>query len=356
MKMKTNNNRLTFPFFIFLFLLFFIETCATLPTAAQTAPAWVNDLESAYPSREWVAVIASGGTQRTAEQAAMNSLARVFRTDIASLTQTTQRFTQIVNEASGKRTVSFDESQNFIQEVNTATNIRFLIGVQTDHYQAKDGTFYVNARMNRREFAARYSGMIMENTAVINRLLTLADGLADSFEAYSALSFAAAIAEATDNFQNILEVLDSTTAGRRPNYGGSNAVIAKMRELAGRITVGIAVETADRNDALQISRAIASFFTDRGFKTAENGNYMLRANVRFEPLAYGEQLQSSRYYFNAALENRNGTAVFSFTEDDRKNHAIASEAKRMALRAIETSVKEGKFAADFEAWLNTLIE
>jgi len=332
--------------------------CATPPTTDSNAPAWVNNLESAYPSRQWLAVTASGDTQRTAEQAAMNALARAFRADVASLTQTTQRFTQIVNEASGKRTVSFDESQNFIQEVNTATNIRFIIGVQTDHYQAKDGTYHANARMNRRESAARYSGMIRENTAVINRLITHADGLADSFEAYSALSFAAAIAEVTDNFQNILEVLDPATAGRRSSYGGANAVTAKMRELAGRITVGIAVETADRNDALQISRAVSAFFTDKGFKTAEQtqGQYTLRANVRFEPQTYSEQLQSSRYYFNAALESRSGTAVFSFTEDDRKNHTIAAEAKRMALRAVETSVKEGKFAADFDTWLNALIE
>ena len=347
--MKTNKHRFIFSLFI--------AVCAVTQIAnAQTVPSWVNNLERSYPSREWVAVIASGDTQRTAEQAAMNALARVFRTDIASLTQTTQRFTQIVNGASGKRTVSFDESRSFIQEVNTATNIRFLIGVQTDHYQARDGTFYVNARMNRRECAARYSGMIRENTAVINRLLVYADGLADSFEAYSALSFAAAIAEVTDNFQNILEVLDSSTAGRRPSYGGANAVIARMRELAGRITVGIAIETADRNDAALISRAIASFFTGRGFKTAAQGQYVLRANVRFEPLAYSEQLQSCRYYFNAALEDNNGVAVFSFTENERKNHTIASEAKRMALRAVETSVREGKFAADFEAWLYTLIE
>jgi hypothetical protein len=353
--MKPNKKRLTFSFFTFLFSLLFV-TCATPPTAAQTAPLWVNSIESTYPSREWIAVIASGDTQRTAEQAAMNSLARAFRTDVASLTQATQRFTQIINEANGKRTVSFNESRNFIQEVSTATNIRFLIGVQTDHYQARDGTFYVSARMNRKECAARYSGMIRENTNVINRLLAYADGLSDGFEAYSALSFAAAIAEITDNFQNILEVLDSSTAGRRPAYGGANAVIARMRELAGRITVGIAVETADRNDAALISRAIASFFTGKGFKTAASGNYTLCANVRFEPLTYSEQLQSCRYYINAALEGRNGIAVFSFTEDDRRNHTIASEAKRMALRAVETSVKEGKFTIDFEAWLNTLIE
>jgi hypothetical protein len=354
--MKTNKKGFIFTFFVFLSSLLFAACATSQTTLDAQAPNWVNNLEKVYPSRDWLAVIASGDSQRTAEQAAMNSLARAFRADVASLTQTTQRFTQIINEASGKSIISFDESQNFIQEVNTATNVRFLIGVQTDHYQARDGTFYVNARMNRKECAARYSGMIRENSSVINKLLAYADGLGDSFEAYSALSFAAAIAGVTDNFQNILEVLDSSAAGRRPSYGGANAIITRMREIAGRITVGITVETADRNDAALVSRAIASFFTGKGFKTAAQGSYALRATVRFEPLAYSEQLQSCRYYLNAALENKNGIAVFSFTEDDRKNHTLAPEAKRMALRAVETSVKEGKFAADFEAWLNSLIE
>ena len=58
----------------------------------------------------------------------------------------------------------------------------------------------------------------------------------------------------------------------------------------------------------------------------------------------------------AVLEGKNGTAIFSFTEDDRKNHALSPEAKRMALSSVETSIKEGKFAADFEAWLNSLVE
>ena len=339
-----------------LFSLLVAGCVATQPAPADIkTPAWVSNLKGAYPSHDWIAAIASGDTQRAAEQAAMNSLAQTFRIDVASRTQTTHRFTQTANEASGKRSVSYDESQNFTQEVNTATNIRFLIGVQTDHYQTHDGTFYANARMNRSECAARYAGMIRENTAVINKLLAFADGQTDSIEAYSALSFAAAIAETTDNFQNILEVLESSSAGHRPPYGGANAIIARMRETASRITIGIAVETAEHNDAALIGKAIASFFTAKGFKTAEQGLYMLRANLRFEPLAYSE-LQSYRYYFNAVLEGKNGTAIFSFTEDDRKNHALSPEAKRMALSSVETSIKEGKFAADFEAWLNSLTE
>jgi hypothetical protein len=256
--------------------------------------------------------------------------------------------------------VAFNQSQNFSQEVNTSTNIRGLIGVQTDRWTAADGTVYANARMNRRECAARYTGMIRENEAVINTLLAAARRKPATFDAYAALNFAAAIAEVTDNFQNILEVLDSQAANRRPGYGGANAIKALKQECAGAITVGVAVKTAGRNDAALITRALASFLKDRGFKSNEQGSgaYILNMNVRFEPLTFNSQMKiySSRYYMDAVLERRNGSVLFSFTADDRQNHLMEPEARRLALRAVETAIKEEQFAQEFDGWLNSLVD
>ena len=77
---------------------------AALPSGlhAQAAPGWVNSLERTYPSREWVAVTAQGVSQAQAEGAAMDALARAFKTDVASLTQSSQQFSQIVSGASGE--------------------------------------------------------------------------------------------------------------------------------------------------------------------------------------------------------------------------------------------------------------
>ena len=328
---------------------------------AQTAPNWVNNLHQAFPDREWVAVTAQGTDQPQAEAAAMNALARAFRTDVASITLASQQFSQIINNSAGSRNVNFDESRNFAQEVITGTNVKGLIGVQIDVYRARD-TVYVNARMNRRECSARYSAMIRENTAVINALLTSAAASPGTFEAYANLSFAYAVAQITDNFQNILEVLDISAVNRRPGYGGANAIRAAMFECAALITVGLAIETEQQSDRTLFTRAAGSFFRDRGFRVSEQGslpngsagNYVLRANVSFEELR--QSVITCRYYFDAALENRNGTAVFSFTENDRKAHMnIASEARRLAVRAVETSIKEGRFAQEFDAWLNSLL-
>jgi len=334
------------------FLMFYM----LLSLSAQT-PDWVINLEKSYPSREWVAVTAQGSSQSQAESSVMNALARVFRTDVTGITQSSQQFSQIISNATGSRNINFEESSNFLQEVDVSSNIKGLIGVQIDVYRDTRGTVYVCARMNRRECAARYSGMVMENTAIINSLLAASGSGAafNTLETYARLSFAHALAQVTDNFQNILEVLDSSAANRRPSYGGAASIKTKMLECASLITIGIAVDTETAANKTLFIRAAGSFFKDRGFKTNDNGtgDYVLRANVRFEDVI--QSVLSCRYFLDVSLENRSGTSVFSFTEDARKAHPNSqSEARRLAVRAVETSIKEEKFAKGFDSWLNEL--
>jgi hypothetical protein len=327
--------------------------------ASTNTPDWVRDLENAYPSADWVAVTGQAAGRKQAEDAAMNSLARAFKTDIASLTETNQRFSQIVNDAAGKKNVAFNESKDFSSQVKTASNVSALIGVETGTFQAVDGTWYANARMNRRECASRYAGMIRENEAIINGLLSRAAVLESrsGFEAYAALYYAAAIAQVTDNFQNILEVLDPSTVNRRPGYGGAAAIKTRMLALAGRITVGIGVETEDQQEAVTIRRALGAFFTGMGFKVNERGtgDYTLSAHITFEAVDT-TQTKTCRWLLDAALKEWSGKALFSYTGQDRAAHLLDKEARRLALRGVESSVKEGDFAGDFNAWLGSLLE
>jgi len=334
------------------------------PAAAQDVPGWVVNLERAFPSRDWLAVSAQGPSRQQAEAAAMSALAQVFRVNVESLTQSSTQFSQIISGAAGLQNISFEESQNFTQDVNLSTNIRGLIGVQFDVFQAPDRTFHVNARMNRRESAARYYAMIRENTAIINSLFSSAAAAEQgTFDAFSTLSFAHSLAQVTDNFQNILEVLDPTAVNRRPDYGGANAIRAKMLESAALITIGIVVNTERAEDRVMFTRAAGSFFRDLGFRVNEQppagqqgaGNYVLRANVRFEELR--QSVISSRYFLDAALENPGGLAVFTFTGDGRRAHPnTPSEARRLAVQAVETSFRNGNFAGEFKTWLNLFLD
>jgi hypothetical protein len=336
--------------------------CASPPEAVQDqgAPAWVRNPGQVFPAAEWVAVTAQGASQSDAENDAMLALARTFKTDVEGITQSSRRFSEMVSVSAGKKSVSFDEAKDFGQDVNIHTNVKGLIGIELDAYTAPDRTVYVNVRMNRRESAARYSGMVRQNAANIDRLIALA-APNGTIEAYARLSFAHAIAQVTDNFQNILEVLDPAAAGRRPGYGGADAIKAKMLACQDLITIGIAVDTERAADKTLFTRAAGTFFRGQDFKINEQGrgNYVLYSNVRFEELQ--QTVISVRYYLDAALESQGagtyGTAPFSFTEDARESHINnLSEARRLAVRAVENSLKGGRFAREFEAWLNGLID
>jgi hypothetical protein len=85
------------------------------------------------------------------------------------------------------------------------------------------------------------------------------------------------------------------------------------------------------------------------------GSYVLQINARFEVLS--QNVISCRYYLDAALLDRSGRSVFSYTEDDRRAHPnTPSEARRLAVREVETSLREGQFARELNAWLNSLLD
>jgi hypothetical protein len=333
--------------------------CATPSQTAEAraAPPWVQNLEQVYPSREWVAVTAQGADRNQAESAAMNALARAFKTDVASLSSASQQFTQAFNTMAGKQSVSFDQSQNFAQEVNTASNVRGLIGVETDVYTARDGTVYASARMNRAECGRRYQAMIRENDRVITQLLETARRLPVSFDAYSALNFAYNLAVPTDNFQGIWEVLDARAVSQKPSYGSADAIKTLRQNTARAIVILVTVE-GDVNG--RILRAFSQLFSERGFRTTRSGTatYRFNAALNLEKADLGpsQRYPAVQYLITVYAEDKNRIEVFSYSGEGRSVHPSESEARQQALREVEASVGEKEFALAFDAYLSSLLK
>jgi hypothetical protein len=333
--------------------------CATQPQTAEVrdAPSWVQNLEQAYPSWEWVAVTAQGTDLNQAESAAMNALARAFKTDVASLTSASQQFSQVVNTIVGKQSVSFDQTQNFAQEVNTASSVQGLIGVQTDVYTARDNTVYVCARMNRAECGHRYQAMVRENDRVITQLLGTARRLPESFDAYSALNYAYNLAVPTDNFQRIWEVLDARAISQKPSYGSADAVKTLRQNTARAIVIAVTVE-GDVNG--RILRTFTQLFSGRGFRTIRSGAaaYRFNADLSLEKVDLGrvQRYPAVRFILTVYAEDRNGIEVFSYSGEGRGTDVSVSEAQQQALRKIEASISEEEFAVEFDTYLSSLLK
>jgi hypothetical protein len=287
----------------------------------------------------------------------MNALARAFRTDVESLTQASQQFSQMVNDSAGKESISFDESKYFFQEVTTVTQVKGFIGVQIDQYHAGDGTVYVNARMNRRECAARYTSIIRENERVIYSLMAVAESLPNTLDSYTALNYAYNLALVTDNFQSILEVLSPQAVSQKPSYKSADAIKVLLQAAARTIIFKIEVEG---DVGGQVGRSFGQYFSNRGFRTTRGTNYthLLSASLDLSSAEMGpnQRYRYVRYFLTVYIEDQDGMEVYSSTENGREGHASESEARLWALRKIENSIKENEFAHRFDDYLAALLK
>jgi hypothetical protein len=130
-----------------------------------------------------------------------------------------------------------------------------------------------------------------------------------------------------------------------------------MLSLAGRITIGIRVETEERQEALTIRRVLGALFTGMGFKVNEQGtgDYTLNTAVTFE-VVDTTMTKTCRWFLDAVLDARDGKAIFSYTGQDRATHLQDKEARRLALQNIARSIKGGDFAKGFDSWMGSLLE
>jgi hypothetical protein len=332
--------------------------CAGTPSArnAQQAPLWVTDPGAGFPDSEWLCVVESGADKKSAESAALVSLARVFRVDLNAVTSANQKFAQAIAVAGGGKKIPVSsESRDFAQELVSVSNVSGLIGVRQDVWTAPNSTVYANARMNRRECAARYSAMIRENETVINRMKEMAEQNPATFDAYEALVCAAGVAEAADQFQNLLTVLDPAAITKRPAYGNAAAVQELARNAARAIIITVQVE-GDVDG--RVAKAYGGYFTARGFRTNEAGAnpYRLAAVLQMEEAALGNPNNKFvRYVLNCSVKNRDGVAVFDHSGNGREGHISVAEARQRALRAVETAIAVN-FAHDFDAYLASLLQ
>jgi hypothetical protein len=328
----------------------------TLVTA-QTPPDWVIDVNKAYPMNQWMAFAESDKTQKAAENKALAALATAFKTDVATLTKSSQAYTQAVSETNGKQNIALTNNQSISQDVAASSNVAGLIGVEMEHFTDKDGAVYAIARMNRKECAARYNAMIRENERVIELLKTEADRVPATFDAYEALSFAANLAEVTDNFQGLLEVLDSSATARRPKYGSAAAVKVLAQNTAKSIVITVQVE-GDEGD--RIAKAFKSYFDQQGFRTNSSGtaSYVLVAELALEDVDLGPNQPNKfvRYVLAASVEEKNGTEVFTYSGTGREGHVSQTEARQRAIRKAEELISQTDFARQFNAYLSSLLQ
>ena len=343
---------------LFISTVFIVASCATAGgTQKGETPRWVYDLKAVYPDNEWLAVIEQAGSRQNAEAAAVDALARIFRTDVVGVTNAYQEFAQTVTSAKKKKIASLNESHEsraFAQDVAIAATVSGLIGVVTESAQDHNGIWWAVARMNRAECAAVYEKTVRENEKIIADLRADAKQHPGTLDAYTDLRFAVVVAQVTDDLQSKLAILDKNAARRGVSYGNTDALRAEALTVARSVAVDVQVngDTSGR-----LANALTAFFTKQGFRTGPGGEYTLSAEYTAESvdLPNNRGYQYVRYVFQTTLRDRAGKDVFAWSQTSREGHISEADARQRALRSAETDVAEGSFALAFKACLDSLL-
>jgi hypothetical protein len=332
-----------------------LSACATAGGVKKgETPRWVYDLKAVYPDRDWLAVVEQAPTRQNAESAALDALARVFRTDVLGVTNAYMEYTQTIASAQKKKTASLDESRAFAQNVTTVATVSGLIGVVTESVEDDNGIWWANARMNRAECAAVYAKTVGENEKIIADLRSDAARHPGTLDAYAGLRFAVIVAQVTDDLQSKLAILDSGAARRGVNYGNTDALRTEAMGIARAVVIDVQVSG---DESGRLANALAAYFTKQGFRTGPDGEYTLPAAYTAEPvdLPNSRGYRYVRYVFQSAMRDSTGKDIFAWSENGREGHITEADAHQRALRALENAIGGGNFAQDFEAYLDSLL-
>jgi hypothetical protein len=334
----------------------FLFSCAGSPQNRQQPPLWVTDIEKAYPDRDWLVVVEAEQDAKLAENAAVTRLAQVFRVDLVSVTSANRQFAESINSVKGKKQLVSSQSSEIAQELLSTSVVSGLIGLQLESWPNPNGRSYANARMNRAECSARYSAMIRENEKVISSLMEEAERNPRTFEAFQMLNLASSFANVTDNFHNLLTVLDPSAISRRPSYGNAGTVKTLAQSAARSIAVTVKV---NGDNGGRIEKAFTECLNSRGFRTNAPGDnpYILAASFQLESvdLENNNNNKFVRYILNYSLKDRGGTEFISSSDNGRQGHLNESEARQRAIRAAEQSIVSDGFAVNFDAFLASLL-
>jgi hypothetical protein len=336
--------------------------CLSAQSAAP--PTWVSEKNMAYPESEWLSVVESNPSREQALATASSSLARVFKVDIKSMTSAMQSFSETVS--GGKS--SLTQNSAIKEQVDSTTNVNGLMGVKNDEWTAPNGMVFVCARMNRRDGSATYSSIITQNDKTIQTLMEDAETAGATFGAYQSLNFAYSLATMTDNYMNILSVLDSAKRQsiklsygnaanvRRLAMAASNAIVINLD-----VTVTMPKDLASLQilDAERIAKPFQQIFTKRRFKTTvgdSSAPSSLIVDFTQDKVDLpGNPNKFTRYIIKATLMDEWGDEIMSFQDDKRSGHTSLSEAAQRSMRDAEAAITGDGFAKAFDAYLASLL-
>jgi len=300
----------------------------------NAVPDWVKNPYSKYNERANVAAVGGGSSREAAEKSALGSLVAVFGQNI----QVDEKVSSIYEEAV-KSGAAGTWSENVVmnQVVVTSAGIDSLVGAEiAEVWFDGKAEYFAAAVLNKAKALQIYSQMIRSNQAMIDNLIQMTEEEMNTLEGYSRYQFAAAIADISSSYANLLSVIGSPVSGLKRGDDYRLVAVGILKTIP--VTLGVQGDKSGR-----IEGAFARALSALGFRSGgSNSPYTLGVSIVTSPVTLaGNQNKFTRIELTANLsDNSAGIVLVPFSFNLREGHLTQDEADNRAYLAAERKINE----------------
>lgn len=321
-----------------------LTACASIPAAASGSsskntkePAWVSNPRAVYAETQYVSAVGYGADRESAEKNALGALVAVFGQTVKGETTVSSRYVEAVRNG----TVQISENSDINKAVQSSYALDSVVGAEIKDTWTNGKAFWAVAVMDKLKSAMLYSNLIDTNEQTITSLTDIGDSDKNTLDAYARFDLAAAVADTTGRFMNVLSVLNPAAAAAKRASGtfrSGDELRASCLHIAQNIPIGIVV-TDDRDG--RVASAFSNAISGAGFKSGgQDSRYVLAVKLTLTPVDLPNNTNKfTRYIVDAKLtDTARKSVLLPYNLNGREGHTTMSEAENRALRTIEQTI------------------
>jgi hypothetical protein len=312
-------------------------SCASAAGAAKDAaraagPAWMNELDSAFPESKYLAAVGSGDTRRDAESDAVGALARQFTVNVQVDSTAVQRYAELV-----KGDTAYNESERTIsQTVGTRASEQFVNLRFTDPYTDAAGTTHTVAYIEREPTAAIYRNLIGKDLNKVDEFRGRGRSAEGALQRYALFDAAYQVSLNAQRLLAQLRIIHAPSAALLESDVDATRRVVEDRD-AEASKLAYRLEVAGDSDG-KIAGIVRNGLSTMSLSSRDNGPLAVRGTWLVEPVEVNPKYKSVRWSINLSLFDEKGTAVATVVKEARENAIGDAEARAFAYREAEKIV------------------
>jgi hypothetical protein len=304
---------------------------------AEGKPDWVDGVSARYPEESYLSGVGFGDSRQMAENSAYAALARIFKSEVRSVTREEENFRQTEKE----KKVGVDRKIDIQNQTNVSTQkVLEQVRVAERWTDPVSQVNYALAVLDRSKAASSLRQKTDAAEMETKEWEKRAEKSPDKLEKARALRKAMIAAAAVEEYQSDLRIIQPARASLGVGMTPSSELRRQLIELLGQhFQVGVHISGPHAPD---VQNAILAALHDKGMISGPEEEIVINGQVDFQES--GPQDPKWHYVrWNAHLtleEKGTGKTFGSVNRSGREGQLSTSEADRKALFTLQKEINE----------------